>query len=488
MRIQLRFLAAALAVGLMLWGWRDAQAERFITLGPSDTFALGQPIVSFEVFQDAAGTHSFGPTDERKNLLLDTGANGILLDGGAYDALRARGYQTVSVYDESGVAGTTPMDVSEAYRLDYTGSSGQRFTIPDARIMSNADLDFGSAAGFYGLIGMPGMAGKIMSMGINGEWISSGGGLSLGALSPPVTFPDEMPADAGHRYRVPLRMQDFEQSGLRHPNDPLPTWAPLPFTPVHVENAGQSFRGEMLVDTGAQMSVISLAMALALGVDENGDGSVDDDAIDFMPITGVGGIALMPVVQVGRLSVITDEGIEIGWTDLSVGVRDIDPSIAGIFGMNFFTEGWTDAIISELICDLFPEFCTGESPEGFLNDVHFDFRDIGSGQGSMVFDLNPAKDVIQGAVDGDTNGDGVVNITDANNVRNNFGEAGEGVLGDTFPFNGVVDVEDLNAVRNNLGAGAASNAVPEPSGLAMAFWTFVLTIPAIAGRRFLRRR
>jgi uncharacterized membrane protein len=61
---------------------------------------------------------------------------------------------------------------------------------------------------------------------------------------------------------------------------------------------------------------------------------------------------------------------------------------------------------------------------------------------------------------GDTNGDGVVDLADLNNVRNHFGGAG---LGDTNA-DGVVDLEDLNAVRNNFGAGGAA-AVPEPSAM-----------------------
>ncbi len=55
---------------------------------------------------------------------------------------------------------------------------------------------------------------------------------------------------------------------------------------------------------------------------------------------------------------------------------------------------------------------------------------------------------------GDTNADGVVDLTDLNNVRNHFGEVGDEVLGDA-DGNGAVDLADLNAVRNNFGAVAA---------------------------------
>ena len=54
---------------------------------------------------------------------------------------------------------------------------------------------------------------------------------------------------------------------------------------------------------------------------------------------------------------------------------------------------------------------------------------------------------------GDTNGDGVVDIVDLNNVRNNFGEGG---LGDTNQ-DGNVDITDLNNVRNHFGQSAPAS-------------------------------
>ncbi len=65
-------------------------------------------------------------------------------------------------------------------------------------------------------------------------------------------------------------------------------------------------------------------------------------------------------------------------------------------------------------------------------------------------------------VPGDTNGDRAVDIHDLNNVRNNFGEAGAGIVGDTAPFDGLVNIIDLNAVRNHFGEVSPS-PVPEPS-------------------------
>lgn len=67
------------------------------------------------------------------------------------------------------------------------------------------------------------------------------------------------------------------------------------------------------------------------------------------------------------------------------------------------------------------------------------------------------------ALPGDADGNGRVDVVDLNHVRNNFGQQGDGVLGDTYPFDGSVDIVDLNAVRNNFGAVRAES-VPEPAG------------------------
>lgn len=476
-RFALPFLACCLA-------GRVALAQRTITLGPTDGFAVGQPLVAINVFKDAAGTQSMGPHDGTEYLILDTGANGILLDGNAFAALDAAGYETVAVYDEVGVSGTSPLDVSAPYRLDYRGSAGPPLTIQNARIMSSAELDFGTLAGFYGLVGMPGMRDRVVAMDLDGEWFNSGGEFGFGALSPGVTFPAEVPPTEGHRYNIPLTMHEFPQSGQRHPSDPLPTWAPLPFVPVAASNGEHRVVGDMLLDTGAQLSVLSTQMAIALGLDENGNGTLRDEAIDFQDVGGVGGTTRMPIVQLERLAVRTEEGVEIGWSDLSVGVLDIDESIAGIFGMDFLTAGWADAFTYELICELFPDSCPAEIPVGFLNGVHFDFRDNANGRGTMVFDLSPTKDVVEGGIAGDTDGDGDVDLDDLNNVRNNFGYLGPpgSVPGDTYPIDGVIDLNDLNAVRNHFGATGGAAAVPEPASL------FLASVGLAAGLLNRRRR
>lgn len=77
-------------------------------------------------------------------------------------------------------------------------------------------------------------------------------------------------------------------------------------------------------------------------------------------------------------------------------------------------------------------------------------------QGSVFF--NPTDRQTGGelwsikAPPGDTNFDGLVDLTDLNNVRNYFGYEGDDFPGDVTG-DGVVGLDDLNAVRNNFGAG-----------------------------------
>ncbi len=85
-------------------------------------------------------------------------------------------------------------------------------------------------------------------------------------------------------------------------------------------------------------------------------------------------------------------------------------------------------------------------------------------------------------VEGDTNGDGVVDLDDLNNVRNHFGESGDGVLGDTHPRDGVVSLDDLNRVRNNFGAGNSQTA-PEPAALWLAMAAVLCGMPYHGWRR-----
>jgi len=81
-------------------------------------------------------------------------------------------------------------------------------------------------------------------------------------------------------------------------------------------------------------------------------------------------------------------------------------------------------------------------------------------------------------VSGDTNGDGLVNLVDLNNVRNHFGAQGD-VPGDT-DGNGIVDLADLNNVRNNFGAGQISMGPRIGATTSTATQTSAMILPKVS--------
>ena len=77
---------------------------------------------------------------------------------------------------------------------------------------------------------------------------------------------------------------------------------------------------------------------------------------------------------------------------------------------------------------------------------------------------------LHGALAGDANLDGTVDINDLTIVLTNFGRSGMAWNEGDFNGNGNVDVNDLTIVLSNYGDTAGSPsaaAVPEPSALAL---------------------
>lgn len=176
-----------------------------------------------------------------------------------------------------------------------------------------------------------------------------------------------------------------------------------------------------------------------------------------------------------------------------VGVQfDFGRSVT-LLSARYFGDGG-DSLFTGFYCDVPPprhrfhtngEFWLGDIFVGgdFYADLDYGcFSADGSGYLSLSTDylsethdeygtaalVSLTLDIADGVL-GDTNADGSVDITDLNNVRNNFG--GE-VLGDA---NGdsLVDIEDLNLVRNNFGNTLAS--VPEPSSVVLLGILILLT-------------
>jgi hypothetical protein len=353
----------------------SAWAGGEIRLGPSDGLAVDQPHGAFEVIDVSTpgGPRSLGP-DLLNTNVFDTGASTVMVAGEAVSELDDAGLRNVAKYMEQGVAGFTEMDVSDSYEFDFAGDGGVRRSLPGTHFESSSDLDLG---GFYAVVGMPGMRGTVLALDMS---VWQGGtadqmGTDFGA--------DVLPGQ-GHRYTVPLSFVTFPETGQENPTDPLPPTAPLPFVDVLLRNGDHVVHAKFVLDTGAQLSVLSTQVAFALGLDKNGDGSLDDEADDHLDVGGIGGTVSMPLLSAGEIVLPTTEGKNLVWTSAEVGVLDIDPSIAGVFGMDLLTSGWFDVV-------------TNGTGSGFFQHVQFDFRAADAGNATLVLDLTAERDVTTAA-------------------------------------------------------------------------------------------
>src|SRR5262249_13575331 len=156
--------------------------------------------------------------------------------------------------------------------------------------------------------------------------------------------------------------------------DPLPTAAPLSMAPVLLRNGSQSVESHFIIDTGAQISIISTAVATALGIDLN-------NPIGTVPVGGIAGTVDMPLVNADSIAAHPRQGTDLVWTNLEVGVLDIDSQVAGVVGMDLLSSGWLSALF-------------GGNDSGYFSKVHLDFRNSATLSGELLLDVDPGHDVV----------------------------------------------------------------------------------------------
>lgn len=380
---------AAVSAFAGLWLAGPAYGDRsWVDLGVGDLLSFDQPRVTFGLAQPGT-TNIVGPTIYN-SALLDTGANGILLGQFAYIGGESYG-QAVggggggAYYLEAGVAGEELLELLPVYDLIFEGSdTAAEYLVPNVTAMGAPHLFLGS---FSAIVGMPAMAGRVTRLDLTRmlDWDFIGVGFS--------TAP---PTAASHSYHAAMNMFPVEHTGQLYPEDPLPTFSPLPMLQhVRTGRGGALTHSEMLLDTGAQTTIISTDTAASLGIDYTGA-----DVLDYLEVGGVGGTVMMPLVQIDHLTLPTSEGVDLVWTDLVVGVLDI-PGIGGIFGMNLLTSGYIDAV-----------FGVGGDPA--VAQVVLDFTD--PQQGVMRLDLFASRNQVQTRpwVIADFTGDDLLNTEDIN--------------------------------------------------------------------------
>jgi len=367
-------MLALVLAPLAVWGGAAAAAGGSIDLGAADEVVFAQPTVQVGV--TARGRLlDLEPNNE---FLLDTGASGILLAKTASDDLTAAGLQTVATYTDFGVAGAAETRVSEPCTFFFAGADGVPLSLSGVRLQASQQ-ELGT---YPGIGGMPLMMGRTVSFDLSQQ-------ANMNAPAMTVAFNAPIASSAAHRYAVPLTMVTFPQTGQQNPGDPLPENAPLPFAAVSVRSGAAVQQGSFLLDTGAQQCILSSSMAFALGLDRDGDGTFDGEATSFQTVSGVGGQAQIPVLTIDALSLPTAGGVDIVQRDVSVGIIDIDPSIAGVLGFNFLNKGW-EVYAVNMFLGLDPQ-----GPPGAFQRIDLDFRAAAAtGQGQMFLTVTPQFDVV----------------------------------------------------------------------------------------------
>ncbi|XAL98504.1 PEP-CTERM sorting domain-containing protein [Phycisphaeraceae bacterium D3-23] len=512
-------------------------------LGEMDSLAIDQPRITFGLSDETDPNNPLliGPT--LQNLaLLDTGANGILLgqlsfvDGEDYNQPLFNGVP--ATYNEQGVAGFEELDVFSPYGLRLLDSGGNEFLASeDVIAFGGDDINLGS---FAAIVGMPAMAGRVVDIDLRPM---------LGLEFQGVHFHDQINQvgfESAASLNVDLRMLPPEHTDTGLPVAMRPTFAALPLIDdIRMDHAGGALNtggqtldtsNTYLMDTGAQTTIISEAMAANLGLDLTAFVTAGGDVVDVLEVGGIGGTAIMPLVIVEEMRLPTADGIDLVYNNVLTGVLDIDGApFDAVLGMNAITSGYTNAIFGgggggltnpavdketldlfidagtvsstqdlfdfgiitieqedfdllvklgiltdpsdprQVYCELLilDEQSTGGANGAFFDRVVFDFTAT-DGTGIMRLDLNALHE------EGDANFDDFVGAEDLDIILAHWGQsvrAGSVLEGD-LTGDGLVNQDDLDVVLANFGNGTAPGSVPEPTAALL-----LLGGLALVGRR-----
>lgn len=274
--------------------------------------SIGLPEVNV-VFRPLAGAgpysgmDSFGFPLTNLRMIYDTGASGVILFEGPAQALPIPVAQLVGVdvvFTDVGIGGSTTFNVSDDLHMslgNFAQDPPDPYTTDDDYPRQTANLRLqlgppGSAALFLsdftqlGIAGMPAMAGRVSV--INPKLAE----VSFFEVTPadtihtyvydPAVSPESGPGIPTPDLHVELFMKSFDRFTLTTPPgatgptlnanpfigpDPLAVLegaSPLPTTPpgITVRRGASQATGTFLLDTGSQITSISSAMALTLGV------------------------------------------------------------------------------------------------------------------------------------------------------------------------------------------------------------------------------
>lgn len=336
-------------------------AQNVVELGPADGIALDQPRVAFALLHP--GTDQVVGPQIYNTAALDTAANGILLARLAYASQENYGQaqrgQTPVYYDERGLAATQPLAVLPPYDLLVQADQPtEGFKITRVHALASESMDLGS---FAGVVGMPVMAGRVVVLDLK----------PLAQLElMGVRFSDAPPQPGPRTHDIVLGYMPPEHTGQRNPADPLPTYHGLPLVAVELLTPRGKWSGQFVLDTGAQSTFISPAVAQALRLDLEKTVADGGDVLMYLPTTGVGGLKSVPLVRVGRLTLPTRQGALV-WTSVVAGIQEI-PRVDGVFGINLLTSGYAGQALGVWGAGAIPSTQSTKELQTMLNELGLD--------------------------------------------------------------------------------------------------------------------
>jgi hypothetical protein len=426
--------------------------------------AFGKQIVTVQAYQDKARA-AFG--------IFDTGASSISFSAADQTRLLAAGtpipIQIPAGAHADGVGGSVTGDVSQPGTILAAGLHAATMSF-DARGVPRFSFAFGSggaaAAPVQAFVGTPtgsprlptvtgtpilrsspdhpnGLAALVKMQGGRLDFSPVVAGLSL--AMPDLYFVDAGTPLSGQAnttgpVQIPLSMMSNGAtgdvvSGVTEDSSPIQNDVTALFRSTAARHLS------FLFDTGAQLTVLSTAVATALGVDLA-------HPMGSLSLTGVGGTIGVPRFALDALDLPLVDGRLLEFTHVPIFVMDLAPGLDGILGMNL----WNSA--NEMLYDphgsatlsvtflATPTHGTGNpGPVASLQNLGLPF--LGAIEGAQVPELQTYTSQIQGQVIVDYDGNGLSGTGEP-------GLAGVTVFLD-LNHNGTFDPGDLSTTTDEGG-------------------------------------
>ena len=340
---------------------RGRSTEVVVIDGPLEA-ALGQPRV-YAQLRDGKRVLEGEPAmplldDTRESFFtafLDTGASGHVLSVATARRFAVKAHEN-AVFNEVGLHGAHQVGVSRAYTLslaDHEGALLDERGPGELDVVQKEILLQLSRDEPQGLLAQLGLEMNVVGMPAIERLVVEFDPAPMIARDEELASLGAGPAVRLHRagfrprevdHAIALEYMDFNQR--KHPNNrgPLPELADNPMiTGIETSEAGRTFTGDWLLDTGAAASIVSVEQAKALGLyDANG---APTRPADFtLPLGGVGGdVKPTDGYVVDGLKVKTKDGHEtLEFRNVCVAVKDVSVVfedgqtivLDGVFGMN----------------------------------------------------------------------------------------------------------------------------------------------------------